>query len=143
MSDIENCCVIKKGNKLRVDLLENSKRLGALLITEFIVLILGAFMFFYIEHCYEVINPEKTIYEIAFDNLCEIAKKENNSTNITKMNTICRNVKLENARNITCEVNKENIVKWMDYSFTIALTVGKQKIIQKFLKQISHQSKIE
>ena len=100
--------------------------------------VIFAFIFFYLEHCYDVVSPKLTYSAKKCLETCEIVLRMNQSMNGTifyrsTLMNLSRGCQEESycykVENVDCLVNVENMLKWINYVLTIAFTLGEHKVL--------------
>ena len=128
--------------KLKNQLKSSAKKFFIFFFLNCIVTVLGSLLFLYIEQCYDVVTPTLSPRESSFIDICnkskilsfnhtESATNSSSSTYINKffvdLNKLCEQDK--GIEEIKCEITKYSIINWMEYVYTIQLTLGKYKYI--------------
>ena len=124
---------------LKHELKSSTKKFCISFFLNNIASVLGALLFFYIEQCYDVVTPALNQRESNFIAICNKSKtlspnytaEATNASSISKnmnefltdLNKLC--AQDEGVDEIKCELTKKNIITWMEYVFTIQLTLGK------------------
>ena len=94
---------------------------------------LGSFMFLYIEHCYDNIPKEKTVYESTLLDLCKDIKEIQNLTeninktetvNVEKMLAKCVVASIDEKELKICEVTLDTFAKWAKFTIAVCCTIG-------------------
>ena len=93
-----------------------------------VYLLLGSFIFFYIEHCCLVIPVQQTSTEKRFIQLCKhitnLKYESNYSTHKwSGMRKICNETNIGEI--IKCELTLKSIAKWFKFCCSVIFTVGK------------------
>ena len=124
--------------KLKNQLKSSTKKFFVFFLLNCIVSVLGSLLFLYIEQCYDVVTPTLSPRESSFIDICnkskilsfnhtESATNSSSSTYINEffvdLNKLCEQDK--GIEEIRCELTKSSIITWMEYVFTIQLTLGK------------------
>ena len=99
-------------------------------LTNLILLMLGSLVFFYIEHCHAVKPKNLNIGEDSFIKICEKHLPEMLSENATSSATkaiheLCEENKAAVLDERECVLNVLEFFKWMEYTLSVAFTLGK------------------
>ena len=107
------------------------KRVLIYVLLNNVLTILAALLFFYIEHCYDVIPITKSYRETKFLEMCNKTKSMNLTTNtssphIVLLGEIEQWCKADPTKEetIECVMKMETLVAWFTYVITIQYTIG-------------------
>ena len=100
-------------------------------IISFAYVAFGSWLFYYIEHCYDVTPKQLKPSANELNNLCMNITKLQNETFLgddriaESLRRTCHLKQNEEEEEIKCEFTFKNFTKWCDYCFTIIYTIGK------------------
>lgn len=96
---------------------------------------LGACLFLYIEHCYDVVPAGLSLSEKIAEKLCMYLKlssntSQENSTLHRNFTDDCKEYELSKV-DITCILNGDNFTKWFKYTMSAIYTIGYGVIVTR------------
>lgn len=92
-------------------------------------LCLGSLLFFYIEHCYDIVQPTLNANDKALHTICHFLEESNNktekenSTTVGHIQKICTEIELTHEK-IECVMNIHTFCKWFDFTTSVSFTTG-------------------
>ena len=99
------------------------------------IICLGTYVFFYIEHCYDVVPKEMNFFEKSFWDICSAYNRtvtdnttQQNETLLSKtVYQFCVYEVIEHKESeIHCTFDKKAMQAWFEYTTSIATTIGKK-----------------
>lgn len=101
-----------------------------------VVMAIGALTFFYVEHCYDVVPTELSVFSksrLHFCNLVQGIRVNQTYTDVGNSSSLlikaavdmCGKSKNNNVEALTCQLDGKSFFRWWDYSLTTAYTIGK------------------
>lgn len=143
----EVSCVYRKGKELRNELKRNIRTFLVFIFLDIIVLLLGTFLFFYIEHCVSPVQTTINPVQKAYNDICVLVNSTTTTSqpyNDTEGLLLQDNIKRicnetgrvgDTPQRIKCDLDKRNFAKWFSYSITVAFTIGKQLTAAQIIKK--------
>lgn len=109
---------------------------GVMLLLQVVVLLIGTFLFFYIEQCAYPTQVSLSEVEKAYQDICSIALNSTGNSNgedwterlQTRVAEICnQTASATTPTKPSCDLDRRSFATWFGYSITVAFTIGKFK----------------
>ena len=119
------------------DLKYNGKRFLIYFLANNLIGIAFAFVFFYIEHCYDVVEESKSYRESSFVKICTERREVLNGTSndslvvntfLKSLDRFCSNDTTID-RDVQCKLNRYTFTIWLEYVTSIQYTIGMNNIL--------------